>query len=193
MKKYDILQQHCWSQGIRKWYCAWPDVREIKAKLLNKYVHKRYFLNKDPNFQTLAWSSNMTSTSFVLRDSMVFRDLESQRGLDVLTWPVVHIDLPFGLRQRDPQRFWSIPPERHQAVFVDTYVKWLIGVGVPHVVPDHLMDLTMSACMNRTQHCQFIAQLFLYFSLCFPFIKAIHAHLASTEQPTDLLLISFLT
>lgn len=162
MKKYDILQQHCWSQGIRKWYFAWPDVRS-KQSFFKKYAHKRYFLNKDPIFQMLAWSSNMTSTSFVLSDSMVFRDLESWRGLEVLTWPVVHIDLPFGLSQRDPQRFWSVPPERHQAVFVDTYVKWLVGVGVPHVVPDHLMDLTMSACINRTQRCQFIAQLFWRF------------------------------
>lgn len=114
-------------------------------------------------------------------------DLEGGQGLHVLTWPVVHVDLPLGLGQSDPQRLRPIPPERQQAVSVDTNVKRLVGGGVPHVVPDHLMHLTVSACMNRTPslsvYCSGIFRLYLHFL----FIKAIQSRLGSTGQHTSTL------
>lgn len=84
--------------------------------------------------------------------------MENGRGLEVstLTWPVIHVDLPPGLHQSDPQRFRPIPPERQKAVLVDPDVEGLVGSGIPHVVPDHLVDLTMAACGDEGTHGHFI-------------------------------------
>lgn len=83
--------------------------------------------------------------------------MEAGRGLEVgtLTWPVIHIDLPPGFHQRDPQRFRPVPPEGHQAVSVDPDVEGLVGSGIPHVVADHLVDLTVAACGDEEARGQF--------------------------------------
>lgn len=62
----------------------------------------------------------------------------------ILTWPVVHGNILFSFHHCDPQRLWSIPPERQQAFFVHTNIKRYICLLVPHVVSSHLMDLAVA-------------------------------------------------
>lgn len=63
---------------------------------------------------------------------------------DILTWPVVHGNILFFFCHCDPQRLRSIPPERHQAFFIHTNIKRYICLLIPHVVSNHLMDLTVA-------------------------------------------------
>lgn len=63
---------------------------------------------------------------------------------DILTWPVVHVNVLFFFHHCDPQRLRSIPPERQQAFFIHTNVKRYICLLVPHVVSNHLMDLAVA-------------------------------------------------
>lgn len=62
----------------------------------------------------------------------------------ILTWPVVHGNVLFSFRHCDPQRLWSIPPERQQAFFIHTNIKRYICLLVPHVVSSHLMNLAVA-------------------------------------------------
>lgn len=120
-----------------------------------------------------------------------FAGLESGQGLHVLTGPVVHVDLPLGLGQSDPQRLRAVPPQRQQAVRVDPNVERLVGAGVPHVVPDHLMHLAVSACVNTTPSSSVYCSGVFRRYLCFLFVKAARSHLGRTGQHKSVLASDF--